>query len=42
MACDRARLLALAYVLIWAAWFFAGAVVATVGVLLSHALHAGR
>jgi hypothetical protein len=36
---QRARLLALSYVLIWAAWFLAGVAVAGVGLLLSAALH---
>ena len=40
----RAQLLAQAYVLIWAAWFFAGVVVAAAGILMSLALRpdAGR
>jgi hypothetical protein len=40
LARHRARVLAQSYVLIWAAWFFAGVVVAAVGVLLSRMLRA--
>jgi hypothetical protein len=41
LARHRPRLLAQSYVLIWAAWFFAGVAVAAVGVLLSRMLRAG-
>jgi hypothetical protein len=41
LARQRPRLLAQSYVLIWAAWFFAGVVVAAAGLLLSHALRLG-
>jgi hypothetical protein len=40
LARHRARLLAQSYVLIWAAWFFAGVAVAAVGVALSRLLRA--